>query len=725
MSLYKTYILISFVAVCLLLSPLSAYAALPRIAGSATLGYRDYDIKGGASKDDAGESFYQKYSLIAMQRGNLYNRRGGPYQLNITYDHLQYLTDINGTDYSPSTSFLGWNGGLALKMPHLYGLNLTLYSSKSRTVSQIEESFSGDLSSGLVYDLLLNDIKNSGFSMSLGTNGGPYYYLYQNSYEQLRDEINDEKFTRRAMAVQYGVNWLHLYEDKEDPGDRKILTFILGNKGLRNSSARTIPERLDYFSGVLSSAPTVSNYLARSSPADIRLWYKLTNWLDVSADILYSEEENDYVEDISTKKLTLALKGSDGQTDMGTYSVHERIDTDSKSSRLLHLPLWIDHSISPGTNIYFSNNYDSFQTKDLTTLVVDKSRKITEALTLISRPRNNVFMETEYKFTRHDNNDAGRESHSLNLRGYARQNKSLNYSFLYRYGINVDYHAVDDAVAGTYYSGTASYSHNLEVSVAYRPTPQARFYLRQGYLSGYERKTLPSERYERFNTSFNFDWKGSNGFKSYLDITRSTLVYEDGTEEVDDSIVADMAKNLNGRMRATIDVSLTKRRRTNGINDESTNSYIRGEINYKVEKNLLSNTRLTLNSTDTNQGSTQSRLEIGEELRYNYYRDGFTRRKLFDLTGSVWYSKLERDGSNYNQWLKMQVNYYPSATFHCGVAYSTENEDYRKDEDSSLKTLYFALTYPLLSLNGSYSQQLDGVGDEEENMFKLDLRKKF
>ena len=692
MSVYKTYILSCFVAACLLLSPLSAYAALPQISGSANLGYSAYEQSQSGSKLNDGESFYQDYSLIAMKRGNLYNRRGGPYNLTLTYDHLQYATDINGDDHSPYSSFLGWDGKLKLNMPHINGLDLILYSSNRATAAPVEESSLGTLAEKFIIDVSVHEEKSSGFSLSLGINGGPYYHLYQSSHETVGYGSADQKFSRRGAGVQYGVNWLHFYQDKEPDGFERR-TFILGNIGL----------------------PAESNYLSSSSSGNDaeRLWYRLINWLDISVDFMYSEEESDVTEDLSTKRMTMAFDGDLGRTSILSYSLYERADSDSQSTRLLRLPLWTESTLSPGTTLTFKNNYDESQTKDLATLAVSKSRAIAESLTLTSRDRR-FFLETGYDYKKSAALGMETESHSIYFDGATRRSNQFNYGLLYRYDTSKSTGAANE--------GGASYSHLLNGSVTYSLTRQTRFMLSQGYLTGYQRDNLLSERYERFTTSFNINHGSSRSFSSSLELTRTNLLNEDGTEELQNMIDADFEKTINRRLQMTIYLNYTDNQDDlDGIDKESSSSTSSTRLVYKLERNLESLTSLATSQTDTSEGSSTSKFEVGEELKYTYNRKGFRRRELFDVAGSVWYKQSETAGGRYDEnWLEMGINYYPTRAFSCGAAYSSEN-----DSKIITKNLYLALSYTLLTLKGSYSQRLNEAGDMKEDLYNIDFTKRF
>ena len=181
MPLHRAYILICFVTAFLLWSPRSASAASAstKVSGSASLRYADYELNEGGIRGYVGDTFYQQYSLRAMRGGNLYNRSGGPYSLTLSYDHLRFLSHINGTDSSSSLSAFGWDGKLGLDMPHLYGLKFNMSASKGRSVATVVNDPShGDLAAGLIDDLSSLDQKSNRFDLTLGTNGGPYYYLY-------------------------------------------------------------------------------------------------------------------------------------------------------------------------------------------------------------------------------------------------------------------------------------------------------------------------------------------------------------------------------------------------------------------------------------------------------------------------------------------------------------------------------------------------------------------
>lgn len=713
---YKTYILICFLAVCAFLSPRSTSTSHASVGGTVGLRYIDYEISGSSSNNESAKAFYEDYSLIAMKNGNIYNRRGGPYSLTVTYDHLKYYTDLKNVEYSPVSSFLGWNGDLLLSMPHIYGLNLNLYSLNKRNTRRNHINIAADsLSHGLVYDLEFVDTKNNGFNLSLGVNGGPYYHLYGYSFDRQFSDDPSEEFSRLGFALQYGVNFLHLYYDKEEPLGISKRTLIFGNIALPQVVVAT-PETTEYGLRNTSVTRSASDHLGSYAPAYApkRLWYRLTNWLDVSADFLFSDEEGD-VEDISTKRLSIALDGDLGRTNIGTYAFHERIDSDLKSKRTLHLPLWVDTRLSPETSLYFSNKYVDTETEDLLTLSVARSRTLTDRITLTSDLKGRLYMETGYVLKKSGLAGVDMESHSIYFDGYTRRKGPLNYSLLYRF---------DTAMrSDASYDGRISYSNLFNGSVTYNLIQkQLRFRLLQGYLSAYERNKLPSERYERFNTTLNIDYQPSGTTHSVLDIGRSNLVYEDGAEALQNMVHLYVRKEINGKLKVAIDVDYSDSKEDlDGVNKEFTRLGSLNHLRYKLVRSLESDTSLLTSQTKSKGGASNSSFKLGEELKYIYSTKGFNRRALFDIAGSAWYKKSKIGGGNYeDNWLEMKINYYPTRYFTCGAAYSSEN-------DSTIinKKLYAALSYPLLTLKGSYSQQLHKDADRKEDLYKIDFTKRF
>lgn len=680
----------------MLFSPLYASARLAPLAGGVRLGYLDYKMSDAVSKGEDADSFSQQYSLVATQNGNLYNRRGGPYKLKLTYDHLRYMTNINGEEHSPSSSFFGWDGDLGLKMPHLYGLDLSLYSSKKRIVVPIEDFELGFLTDGFFTDLSFKDTKQSGFKLRLGVNGGPYYYLYQNSYDRVDDKGFHGRFSRLGMSVNSGVNWVHLYRDKESPGGIEKQTFILGNIGLPTDALST-----------RGSAAYLSIY------SDSRLWYRLTNWLDISADFRYSDEENDD-EDIYTERATLALEGATRRSSIGAYVFHETVLDGSQKKNILGLPFWADYSLFPRTNLYFSNNYIDSEVKDLATLDVKQSRLLTDSLVLSSSPGRDLFLETGYALKKLDKFDEDMESHSIYFDVYTQRKDRTNYTFSYRYDT--------DTISTAAYDERTSYSHSLDGYVDYRPSMESKFYLSQAYLSAYQRSSISSERYEIYITTLGLDHVTSLRTRSNLSITRANKLNNDGTEELDNFISAYMKKDINGRLQLKIVLNYNRSQDDlSGFNKKSKSLMSRTNIVYKAAKSLESQTSLETSQVDTSGVDSQSEFKVGEELKYSYNLRGFSKRKLFDLAGAVRYRRWNIGSDRYDDnWLEMKINYYPTLAFSCGAAYDSQSES-----EIVVKRLYAALKFPLLTLKGGYAQRLNEVVDRKEDIYNIDFTKRF
>lgn len=689
MPLHRAYILICFVAAFLLWSPRSASAVSTLVSGSASLKYTDYELNEGGIRGYVGDTFYQKYSLRGMGGGNLYNRSGGPYNFTLSYDHLRFLSHINGTDSSSSLSAFGWDGTLRLDMPHLYGLKFNMAASKVKSAAiGLSAPSYGDLNPGLVDDLSSSNGKNNSYSLTLGTNGGPYYYLYHSSTHSVGLSGSRQDSSRSGLSMQYGVNWLHLYRTKEDSFGQRV--FRIGNV---------------------------------SADGGRRYWYRLTNWLDVSADFQYVESDANQG-DSSRNAMTLAFNGSDGQTDIGGYMVYVRGDSDSETSKSLSLPFWVGHKLSPVNTLSLYNSYSNTETRKLATPGVSRSTNLRESLVLNSRPSRDFYLDTGYSFGKRDLDGAGSESHSVSINGYKRGVDGFFYTFSYRYDRAIAIDKVDDAAAGTTYSGLSADSHTINASVTYSPTTQTRLYLKQAYLAAYALGREPSERYERFVTTFNLKHNFLSGWDSRLDIVRDMLLYEDGPERITDKMHIDISNNINSRMEVDIDLDFTKgQSESDGIHKDSTSSAARTSILYRLKRNLTSRTGLNTSQSKSSEAASQSTIGLSEGLTYSYYRKGFTKRKLYDLSASVYYFKREAGNSQEEKdSLNMAVSYYPTSNFSCGASYSTEAGD---AQEITKKTLYFALKYTLLSLNGSYVQRLRDEVDREENLYKLDLNKKF
>ncbi|MCK5615369.1 hypothetical protein KAR91_76605, partial [Candidatus Pacearchaeota archaeon] len=202
------------------------------------------------------------------------------------------------------------------------------------------------------------------------------------------------------------------------------------------------------------------------------------------------------------------------------------------------------------------------------------------------------------------------------------------------------------------------------------------------------------------------------------------LLYEDGSEGITDKMHADIMNKINSRMEVDIDLDFTRGQSNfDGIHKDSTSSAARTSILYKLKRNLKSRTGLGASQSKSSEAESKSMISLSEGLTYSYYRNGFTKRKLYALSASVSYSKSEQ-GSSQDEAnsLSMAVSYYPARNFSCGATYSTEAKD---EQEVTNKTFYFALKYTLLSLNGSYAQRLRDEYDREENLYKLNLSKRF
>lgn len=682
--LNKGYIFLYFITACLLLTPLSASARSLGLDALARLSYSAYD--GGTDLDhEKADSFSQSYSVTATKKGNLYNRRGGPYSIAFGYNHLRYLTNVNNTKYSPSISVFRWSGNLRLSMPHLNGLSLSIYSNSISDIDRNKSDLGDRNWGGFVYDLdLRHEIKTKGFDLKLGVNGGPYYYLYHNNYKILVSEGPDRDFSRIGMSVQYQVNWLHFFRDVESFGGKERRVYSLGNVGL--------PKKI-------SSFLTGSTYFSED-----RYWYRLTNWLQISTDLLVVDEKGDDG-DTSAERATIVLRGAAGRGYGGSFSTHERYDSNDVSRRSLSLPFWAGYNFSPSTRTYFVNNYSEAKSEDHATSAVTRAKHLVDNFTLISDKKDRYYLETGYGLEKSNTSTGEMESHSVNFGVSTRLKDSFDYGLTYRYGTN------KVADKGT---ENRSSSQALRGNIYYRTTPQTRMSLSQLYLSLSDQGKQVSEL---FTTDFTIN-HNSKELSSYLVIKRSNSIEEGGAERMTYSTSGNAQKDINGRLSLSIGLNYSKED-VDGVADDSESISQIGMVNitYIVARNLNSKTLILTNSSDqsgTISGSA-STLKIREDLKYTYYLKGFSKRKLFDIGGAIESEKSKANGSRYDRdAFNIGFNYYPARFFSCGASYAHSSES-----DLDIKRLYFGLTYPLLALKGNWSS--NGAAEK----YRLDLVKKF
>lgn len=686
LSTNKVHILLYFTAACLLLMPLSASARTLGINGLANLGYGAFDSRYGTAHDEA-DSFSQRYSLVAKKNGNIYNRRGGPYKITVTYDHLKYLTNINDTEYSPSLSLFGWDGDLRLRMPHLHGLNLHLYSNSRNDIKSVQPDIGVSNSLGFLSDLKISvNTKRNGFKAKLGVNGGPYYYLYHNNVKREVLDLPDEDYSRLGIAVQYGVNWLHVRRDVEKPGAVEKKTVILGNVGLPQDGQTSL-NSTDYFTS--------------------RYWYRLTNWLEISTDLMIIDEVNNNV-DISTKRATMALRGVTKRGNIGTHSVHERSDSKLESKRSLVLPFWAFYKISPGTSIGFINSYTDTKSEDLATTSVIRAKSLSDRLTLDSES-DTLFLETGYALNKFAGYGREMESHSIYFDGYTRLKEKFDYGLSYRYDTGVSSGANNDS---------STYNHSINGNLMYRLSQRTRLSLSQGYLLNYRGHDNQSEG---INTTFNIDHNSPGGFSSSLKIARSNRTNEAGGDELNNTISGSLKNEINKKLKLSIQVMYQNNEIDKITGNKETESLVsRTDVRYRVARNLESNTILEASRSKAKGGSS-SLFEVGEDLKYSYNRRGFNKRKLFDVVANIRHKKMKiRNSQSDQNWFQLGLNYYPTLPFSCGASYSSQSES-----DVVGKALHFAFRYPLLTFSGGYSQYLDGDRDGREDRYNIDFTKMF
>lgn len=279
----------------------SAHALAPSLSGSALVGMQAYQGESAGVEQNA-TSFYQQYSVMLTQQGQLYGGRAGAYKLMAGYEinmiaptsKLNGVRDPEVSDVTTTKPF--YNGSLVVA-PGGLPFRLTLFAADTKrstfrdngkyvsfgTGSQSGES--SDSSGHLLTPNLYNDLSNGtqrvvGGVLLIGIRNGSYLGAYRDVLSQLPRLLIDYK--------QEDVKDLHSSFNQTNYRVRDLAFVSLNKKD------NWVHLRMQDFSDFVDPKNNTSTQQVMIGTIDhllARQWINLTNWIKLSGDLSYTIEK--------------------------------------------------------------------------------------------------------------------------------------------------------------------------------------------------------------------------------------------------------------------------------------------------------------------------------------------------------------------------------------------------------------------------------------------------
>lgn len=702
--------------------PCISRAQIHPLRGNIELGYYSLKSSENGSVVTDNDIFYQRYSIATGVSGNIYNKRSGPYRLDVIYNYADYKSNTIGKSYHADAGYFDWNGRMDLNFFHLKGLRVSLYA--MRTTSEVLEadvtSATAQVGGYGLSDKIVSEIEQApyyshGLNATLGNNGGPRYYLsyVADTYEPTTGKIKQEE---ARFSMSKGVNWLHLYRgerlDADPAATMTVYTIRLGNVGMANYSRKSVLGR--GLSGGMGKRFALSSIMTPgASPAtEDRFWYRLTNWLNVSTDIMHSKIDMQTGER-NYDAMNFLVIGERSWWNLYARTGYIRRQGDSEDNRVFYLPLHLDFTSTQFTEYRLSHQYRVEKTEDESLMTESEESLLSESFWSIWRPRGWLKLETEYDFDNTSDDSREVRAHSFRIQGFTRREKRFDYGFTYGYNNT----ATDDFATGE----TDQNSHLANFQGSYRFGNNAVFAASQSFTISKATAASNETSTKSYTTSISYKYSIARAAFD-LRAQRSTRD-EDQSKEVRDDIRAKMDFRFDRRMHGHMRFSTAKTSKSGLISEETRQDEVLADIDFKASRAVESKTSIayTNNAVD---GFDRSDEYFVETLYYTHYKRGRRARALFNIRGEFQYRKTGSDSSGQDsQTYLTEFQYYPSRTLTCGVVYEKRASDTTRNQ----MMLYTSLNYPLLRISGRYYHKENGHSgvDVEEDRLYIDVNKRF
>lgn len=337
-----------FSLLVLLLMASSSYALEHDWSGSAALRYAEHDVEEDGENVQSASHFVQQYSLLWQGAGKLSEGRAGEYDLALGYQWNQVDTEINGAEVAIDNpldkilfkgDLLLAPGGLPFRL-HLYSFDMDSPSLETRELGELFSGQESDNQSGIVAGVQSGSRVTTGLTLMAGVKNGAYRGTYRdvlNAMPKLfidfrQTEVRDIEgptplhYTDRDLAfvsLNKNKNWFHYrfytHDDKIDPSnDYEEQTYLLGT--------------IDH--------------------VNRRQWVDLTNWIQVSTDISYSEttpsqNATESYQERYDYNLFTAAQRSDWRG--GAYTSFSRIRDANSVEKRLEVPVFANGRLNRET----------------------------------------------------------------------------------------------------------------------------------------------------------------------------------------------------------------------------------------------------------------------------------------------------------------------------------------------------------------------------------------
>ncbi|MDG5467815.1 hypothetical protein P9J64_05685 [Deltaproteobacteria bacterium IMCC39524] len=741
-----------------------ASTAEARISGEVALLYTDYSAKEDGEKVSDFSSFSQNYSLYYSKSGFVGDQRLGKYNFGLGYQWASTsatLDTSHGTedfDLENSDGKFLFNGDITIA-PGALPFRFHAFSYDNQAPISNYARTRGVLDRTLITGTRTREEVVSGFTLMAGIRNGSYLGKYRKLLSSLPRAYVD--YSQTFIRDLDTLNKVHSLE--------RDLAFVSLNKkdNWFHFRASDYKDYLDSRNNTYTKTiliGTINQNLARQ-------WINMTNWIKLSVDASYTEEESEETletaYDPKVFSLNLYSQADYGKNHVSVFNNYSRLRDSDKFERRYEIPVFargvIDHKRSWSLQLRrYADQEDWYNTNFVG---VDEEGEYLAAR--FNNQRSTYTFASTLELER--SKQIPTEAFAARLRQEISQTRSYGVANPWLLGYTAVFVHTDGDYEAT--GGTGDiFEHELYGSSQWALSPRNTLELRQNFRhatangSGYSTIYISPKGYD-----VTFDNVGPIASEEALYASETTLsleslwgaklknrlvlsnqVYYGGAEDKRDSSLVDFLtyRSRNWRLEMmngvyvgddppdiTVSQSSSARSFSNstagGLDTRDVN-YILGhstKVEYFSSRNFKSKANFKFALKDTDNGKVYQG-SFFEESEYSLFSRTGRRRALGRLYQQFEYEKYSSD-FNTASYLKLLLGatYYPMSYFELGGDIYYETYDQLGIDQIALSVLA-RLTFSRLTCETRYSYALgkldDGNYDKRtEHLFEAKVIKTF
>ena len=322
-----------------------ASPAAARLSGEVEWGYQNYSVKRDGKKVGDQSAFIQKYSVFHEKSGYVGDQRLGNYDLGLGYQWAAINSTINGDDNNVEQGKILYNGNVTIAPGGLpFRFNAYSYDTLAPNTLMRLPRFS-ILNRSIVYDLLNGQSSVSGINAVAGIRNGSYLGRYRGLLSKLPRIVFDYKqFYTRDVD---GVTKIH--------NRTRDLAFVSLNK--KDNWFHYRYRQYEDFMDSKNNESDKAYILGLIDHQMKRHWIRMTNWLDISVDGGFYDEDSAQYETINADQklyaLNLFAKANVNKIQMSSYGNYRRETNSDSITKDIELPFYANGSIDPNRSWAF------------------------------------------------------------------------------------------------------------------------------------------------------------------------------------------------------------------------------------------------------------------------------------------------------------------------------------------------------------------------------------